>query len=252
MAKKTLLKIVQDILSDMDADNVNSIDDTIESQQVAQIVESTYYEMLGNRNWPHLGKVIQLDSLSDLAKPNYLKLPDNLKELSFFKYEKQKQDETKIVLHDVIYKEPDSFLRFVSARNSDNDNVQVVNDFGGTKLLIFNDKAPSYWTSFDDTHLVTDSYDSAVESTLQSSKSQCQAYIIPSFTQSNSFIPDLPIDAFPALIEEAKSTAFFVLKQMVNTKAEQKASRQQRWLSRKSWRAKGGITYENYGRKAHR
>jgi hypothetical protein len=252
MTKRTVLQIVQDILSDMDSDEVNSIDDTIEAQQVAQIIETCYYEMLGNRNWPHLRKVIQLESSIDLAKPNYMKLPENLKELSFFKYETQKTDETKITLSDVLYKQPHDFLHYISHRNSDNDNIIVVTDFGGSKLLVQNDKAPNYWTSFDDTYIVTDSYDAAVDDTLKTDKSQALAYIIPEFERINEFVPDLPIDAFPALIEEAKSTAFFVLKQMANTKAEQKAARQQRWLSRKSWRAEGGIKYEDYGRKGRR
>jgi len=42
MAKMTVLEIVQDILNDIDGDEVNSIDDTLESEQVAQIVKSTY------------------------------------------------------------------------------------------------------------------------------------------------------------------------------------------------------------------
>jgi len=52
--KLTLLEIVQDIMNDMDGDEVNAISDTIESQQVAQIVKTTYLEMMANRNWPHL------------------------------------------------------------------------------------------------------------------------------------------------------------------------------------------------------
>lgn len=250
--KKTLLEIVQDILNDMDSDEVNSIDDTVESQQTAQIVKTCYYEMLANRNWPHMRKIVQLDGLSNLDKPNYLKLPDNLKELSFFKYEKQKLDETKTILQDVIYKEPEDFLYFISSRNSDNSNVDTVIDFSGSKLLILNNVAPQYWTSFDDVYVVTDSYNSEVDDTLQKSKSQCVAYIVPSWTNEDTFIPDLPIDAFPALIEEAKSTAFVSLKQMANQKAEQKAARQNRWLSRKSWRAHGGIVYPDYGRKGRR
>ncbi len=250
--KKTLLQIVQDTLNEMDSDTVNDIDDTVESQQVAQIAQGCYYEMLGNRNWPHTRKILQLEASGDLDKPNYMKLPENLKELVFFKYETQKVDETKIVLTDVKYKHPDEFLEYISSRNSDNDNVQVVEDFQGPKLLIFNDTAPQYYTSFDDTYLVTDAYDSAVDDTLKQAKSQIVAYIIPTWTQSNSFVPDLPIDAFPAFIEEVKSTAFFTIKQMVNQKAEQKTTRQNRWLSRKSWRAHGGVRYEDYGRKSRR
>lgn len=42
MAKRTLLDIVQEILNDMDSDEVTSINDTIESLQVANIVRSCY------------------------------------------------------------------------------------------------------------------------------------------------------------------------------------------------------------------
>ena len=250
--KKTLLKIVQAVLNDLDSDAVNSIGDTVESQQVAQIVQDCFYEMMGNRNWPHTRKILQLDASGDTTKPNYLKLPENLKEMVFFRYEKQKASDTKIVVEDVRYLPPDEFLSFISGRNSDNNNVQVVEDFSGPKLLIFNDKAPEYYTSFDDTYLVTDSFDSDVDTTLQKSKSQAVAYVVPTWIESDEFIPDLPIDAFPALIEESKSTASIVLKQVANQKAEQKANRQNRWLSRKSWRANGDIRYPNYGRKGRR
>jgi hypothetical protein len=250
MAKMTLLEIVQDILNDLDSDKVNSIDDTVESDQITQIVKTCYFEIMGNRNWPHLKKLTQIDALSDLTKPNYLKLPDNLKELVTFRYEVQKVSETKIDLREIKFKENESFLRYISQRNSDNDNVVEVEDFSGTKLLVLNDQAPSYWTSFDDTYIVTDAYDSTVDDTLKKSKSQCIAYFMPTWTASDSFVPDLPVDAFPLLLAESKSTAFFVLKQMTNQKAEQKAGRQNRWLSRKAWRAEGSIRYPDYGRKS--
>ena len=42
MAKMTVLEMVQDILNDMDSDEVNSINDTIEAQQVANTVRTVY------------------------------------------------------------------------------------------------------------------------------------------------------------------------------------------------------------------
>ena len=36
----TLLDMVQDVLNDLDSDEVNDIDDTIEAQQIAQIIKS--------------------------------------------------------------------------------------------------------------------------------------------------------------------------------------------------------------------
>lgn len=250
--KMTLLDMVQDILSEMDSDEVNTIDDTIESVQVAQTIKTCYFEMIGNRNWPHLKKLITLDNLSDVNRPNYLECPENVKEMLFFKYDKRKATETKHNYLEVFWKDPDSFLRYTNSRNSDNTNVLEVTDFNGVKLLILNDVAPTYWTSFDDVHIVTDSFDNIVEATLQGSKTQCSAYVNPIWVHDNDAIPDLPIDAFPALLAEAKSTCFFNIKQMANQKAEQKASRQQRWLSRKAWKVKGGVDYPDYGRKVRR
>ncbi len=248
----TLLELVKDILNDMDSDDINSIDDTVESQQVAQIVKTCYYEIIGNRNWPHLRKLVQLDSSGDLNKPNYLRLPEGTKELVFLKYDRFTTQNPKSQLWELKYKEPDSFLRMISSRDDTLSTVQTVLDFSGTKLLINSNYPPTYWTSFDDDYIITDSYDFSVESALQKSKTQCLAYIDPSWSTTDEFVPDLPSEAFPALLEEAKSTAFLALKQMANQKAEQKAGRQQRWLSRKAWRAKGGIQYENYGRQSRK
>jgi len=249
--KKTLLEIVQYILNDLDSDSVNSISDTAESEQVASIVRSSYEKLIANRNWPHLRKLFQLEHVGDLTKPNYLRAPEGLKELTFFKYECQKQD-GKLLQQDVIYMYPDEFLRYISSRNQNNVNVSTVVDFGGSKLLISNDHSPRYWTTFDDEYIVTDSYDSAVDDVLQKSKTQCVGYIHPTWVHNDTFIPNLPVEAFPALINEALSAASLRLKQLPDQKAEQDAQRQQRWLARKAWRLEGGIRYENYGRKGRK
>jgi hypothetical protein len=74
------------------------------------------------------------------------------------------------------------------------------------------------------------------------------AYIMPSWLPSDDFIPDLPDEAFTALIEEAKSRASLKLRQVADQKSEQESRRQQRWLARKSRRVSNGIIYPNYGR----
>lgn len=250
--KMTLLSMVQDILNDMDSDEVGSINDTVESQQVAQIVKTCYYELIGNRNWPHLRNLIQLESVADVNKPNYLRIPENVKELESFMYDMRKSGEARLTYKDVKWKEPDDFMRLVLSRNSTDTNVKTVTDFSGAKLLIINDCPPTYWTSFDDTNIICDSYDAGIDSTLQQTKTNCVAYVSPTWTHTDAAVPNLPVEAFPALLEEAKSTAFVALKQTGNQKAEQKAGRQNRWLSRKAWRAHGGIPYENYGRKGRR
>lgn len=249
--KMSLLDMVQDILSDMSSDEVNSIDDTTEALQVAQIIKSCYFEMISNRNWPHLKKLIQLEHAGELSRPNYLKLPENLQELSNFKY--LKTSETGTTLYkDVIFKHPDEFLDIVNNRPSTNPNVIQITDPSGNLLNIFNNVDPTYWTTFDDEYLITDSYNRTYDDTLQKTKTQCMAVIQPEWSRSDDFIPNLPVDAFAGFLEECRSTCFLRLKQMPDNKAEQKAARQQRWLSRKAWRAHGGVRYEDYGRKGRK
>jgi len=249
MAKKTLLEIVQETLSDMVSDEVNDIDDTVESQTVASIVRSVFESMVVNRNWPHTKNLVQLESLSDITKPTYFKMPERLKELVSISYDVRKNSTDSVLYREIRYKDPENFLRYLANRDANRDNVVTIEDFSGVKLLVFNDKAPEFWTSFDDSHIVFDAYNSSVDTTLKKSKTACTAYIIPLFERSNEAVPNLPAEAFPALIAEVKSTAFYDLKQMANEKEEKRSILQQRWLSRKAWRAHGGVDYPNYGRK---
>ncbi len=246
--KLTLLEIVQDILNDMDGDVVNAIADTIEAQQVAQIVKTTYLEMMANRNWPHLHTGFALESGLDTAYPTSLTLPENIKELKWVKYNKRTSTDTKDKYEKVDYLQPEDFFNICANRDSSASNVQIV-ILSGVSLNVRNDQAPQYWTTFDDNTIVMDSFDSDVDTVLQESKNACWGVKTPTWSHLDDAYPDLPAEAFPALLEEAKSTAFYALRQTANEKAEQKAVRQNRWLSRKAWRAKGGIRLPNYGRK---
>jgi hypothetical protein len=178
-----------------------------------------------------------------------MKVPDEAKELCFINYDAAKVTDTKKKYTNIEYLQPDHFLHKTNQEDSSSDNVITVVDTGGIDLLIRKDRAPTYYTSFDDENLVFDAYDSEVDSSLQASKIQSQAYVVPEWTSSDTFIPDLPDDAFTALVEEAKSRAMFRLKQMVDNKAEQEAARQNAWLARKARRVAGGIQYPSYGRR---
>ncbi len=250
MAKLTLLEIVQDILNDMDGDEVDTILETIESAQVAQIVKTTYFELMANRNWPHLKSGFMLTDLSSDSTPTVFLIPELVKEMEWFRYNCRSSTDTRDKWRDMVYKEPKDFVGMVNDVESSASDVYITTEPSGLKLNIRTDKAPQYWTSFDDEYIICDSYDSVVDSLcLQGTKTSCYGVKSPIWSHTDGAVPDLPEEAFPILVEEAKSTAFYVLRQVANEKAEQKATRQQRWLSRKAWRAKGGVRYPNYGRK---
>ena len=249
MAKMTLLDMVQDILSDMDDDEVNDISDTPSSLQVAQIIRSSFYDILDSKtSWPHLQTLMSLDSSADIEKPTHMRLPENIKELEFIKYNKRKLGDTKNLYQDLKYCYPDEFLERTNNYNTDESNVIQVTDYSGVNIAIKTDQAPTYWTSFDDNWIVCNSYDSAVDSTLQNEKTQCVATRSPAWVVSNTAVPDLPDEAFSRLLAEAKAACFIRLKQMSDPKAEQQAVRQRNAMSRRSWQAAGGIRMPNYGR----
>jgi hypothetical protein len=249
MAKLSLLDMVQDILNDLDSDEVNSIDDTVESLQVAQIVKSTYFAMMSNRNWPHLRKSIQLVPTTDLAQPTHMYLADDIKELIFINYDTRDTVSDRSKWKAMGWREPDEFLAITNSYNELNDNVDVINDDSGLDISIMNDRHPTIYTSFDDKTLIFNAYDSDRESNLQSTYVQSMAYIMPNWNAADSFIPDLPEEAFTALVEEAKSKASLKLRQVADQKADEESKRQQRWLARKARRIEGGVKYPNYGRR---
>jgi hypothetical protein len=250
MAKLTLLEIVNDIANDIDSDPVNSINGTVESVQIAQIVKTAYFELMANRNWPHLKRTIQLEASGDSARPTHMKLPELVKELVTLNYNKLISTElTRDRYEEIKYLETDLFLKKINTRNVTDANIIKVTDFGGAPLYVRTNAQPQWYTSFDDEYVVMDSYDVDIENTLQESNTQIVVYVEPSWSHTDSAIPDIPSEAFPLLVEEAKSTAFMVIKQTANIKAEQKAKRQNTWLSRKSWRVHGGVRYPDYGRK---
>lgn len=251
MATMTLLEMVQDILSEMDSDNVNSINDTIESLQVASIIKTTFYELIARRDWPHLNQLFRLDSVSDTNRPNYLKIPSGVQEVEFIQYNTRDSSDTRDKYRVIQYLYPDNFLHKQNQLNDSLSNVSQVTDTTGVVFSIYTDKEPTYWTSFDDEYIVFDSYDSGVDTTMQGSKTQCRGIKEPPWSPIDTFVPDLPPSAFSLLLEESKSVAFLTLKQVPNEKAEQRSKRQQRRLTRKAWRAKGGIRWPDYGRKGN-
>jgi hypothetical protein len=247
--KYSLLDIVVDVINDMDGDFISSINDTDEAAQVAQIVKTTYQAIMSNRNWPHTARVLNITPYADSDLPTHCSIEDDVKELISVYYDIRKNSGDRLDYKQIKYLDPDDFLRHTNQRNSLDVNSTVILDPSGVKLIISTNKAPEYYTSFDDTTIVFDSYDSDIDSTIQASKTQIRAYVIPPFELVDDFVPDLPDEAFILLIEEAKSKAMFKLHQTQDIKAEQESSRQNRWLSRKSWRAHEKDIYPyDYGR----
>lgn len=249
MAKMTLLEIVQDILSEMKSDNVNSISDTEEAGIVAGVVRNTYFEIVNNRLWPDQGSLFKLTASTDSDRPTHMRIEDDVADVDWVKYDVRRESSDPIKYRDIPYKSPSDFLDYVMQRDASKANVLTVIDYHGTPLLVLTDSEPTCWTSFDDKYIVFDAYNSEVDSTLQNSKTQVFGTKEAAFYLQDTFVPNLPAKAFPYLLAEAKSTCLLNIKEVFSQKTEQSATRQRSWLSRNKRRMAGGIKYPDYGRK---
>ena len=248
MPKLTLLDMVQDILSDMNSSPVNSVSDTTEALQVAQIIKTTFFEIVNSRLWPSHSKITPITTAADSENPTKFVVSETFMKLNWLKYNTSKVvGETEY--KDLTYLKPKEFLDIVSERNSSDETIKTVSINTSVNLLIKNDVMPTYWTSFDGESGYLDSYDSTVDSTIQQSKLIGEAIIEPSFTIADSFKPDLPSKAFPYLLAESKSTCFEKIKQAPSQKEEQRSRRQRTWLAREKRVVEQGVKYVSWGRK---
>lgn len=221
----TLLEVTQRVLDAMNHDNVNSISDTIESTQIAKEAKHVYYELMDRDDWPHLMKVINLEALGNTSKPNYMKIPTDVVRIDEIRYEITQSGDTNRTFDVIKYLSPSDFLERVLSRNSGDSDVTTVTNDDGVPMFILNDERPAYWTTFDDEYIVFDSYDSAVDTTMQASKSIAHVKEIPSWTHSDTFIPDLPDHMFSTFVAEVTAAAFQYWKQGTSPRDEARAAR---------------------------
>jgi len=226
--KYTLLELTQNILSRLDSDEVDSISDTTEATQVARVIRNTYFNILTRANLPEHKKLIQLTASGDNLKPVLMIRPSNVSRIEWIKYNVRGVTDLNDRYEYVIMLPLSQFLEMQDRLDTSSSDVgtMVIN---GITFAFTNDMKPTFCTIVEDVNVIFDSYDSAVETTLQTSKTKCNAYTLPTFALVDGTIPDLDDIQFPLLLNEATAVAFVDLKQQANPKAEQESRRQ--WIS---------------------
>lgn len=259
--KYTNLDYVQSILSSLGSDEVNSVSDTTESLQVLDVLKTTYFNIIARTDPAEHKQLVQLEPSLDPAVPVLMYIPDGVKSLTWLKYFNsnilpnntnnggfQHDLNTDIAGTSGTDNPPapgymyvtilpvKQFIDMTNSFNPENSDVEsftftnAENNYPGTYTFYYkNDKQPQFCTIVSNYFVVFDGYDATQDSTLQASKTMAYGDIIPMWKNTDDFIPNLDEEQVPLLLNEAKSLAFFELKQMIHTKAEQEAKRQ--WSS---------------------
>lgn len=235
MATQTLLDMVQEILSSMSSDEVNSIGDTTESMQVATIIKRKYFDIVSRAALPEHNQLIMLTPSNDTTMPTLMYVPDEVNRIDYIKY----RDDSVVGQSDYKYVTilpNQQFIEMIGSFDPSGTNVDSfvftddANGFPGEFVLYYNfDRQPGFCTVIGNKYIIFDSYDRTLDDTLQASKTMCFGQVAPIFRMEDTFVPRLDDKQFPLLLNEAKALAFFELKQMPHAKAEQEIKRQ--WSS---------------------
>lgn len=217
----TLLELTQNILSAMDSDEVNSISDTVESMQVAEVIKETYLYITNGIDIPARNGLIQLDGLADPDRPNVMRCPTSAEDIQWIKYNSE----------DVTYMTPLDFVNWTNMRANDDAATQY------NQIWVLTDRDPRYYTSFDDLELVFDAVNLDEDSTLHQSKTMCWGQKSTLWEMTDDFVPNLPPNLFPRLLAEAKATCFINFKQAANAKEEQRSRQELVRNQNERWRA---------------
>lgn len=207
----------------MDSDNVNSISDTIEATQVANLVHDVYFDMVSERDLGFNETLFQLTGSGDVNQPTKMQIPANISKVTVVRYDVVSVSGGVKQRKEIVYLDPRDFLELVDSRSDQASDNQEVVDTSGVLLNILNSVPPTYWTSFDDDYIVFDSFDNVVETTLQTSKTSCLGVKEPTLTIADATVPDLPQKYMSLLLAESKATSFAQLKGAIDPKSEQQA-----------------------------
>jgi hypothetical protein len=359
MATQNLLNIVQNILASMSSDEVNSIGDTVESLQVAQIVQNKYYDIVARGDLTLDEQLYQLVPPDTLTIPVVMQLPQGCSRIDWLQYfDTNPLDNTQIdqfgaYSHDlnldlisrVIWTTtsassvaipptgsgvvtfvvtsstlPITIGQLAQANSGSNAIIGTVAQYVGTTLVLNvtsvigtgtfnswiitsvnvpnappgykyvtivpndyflditnrfditqpfvfqytfnqggnnfhfrarNDVQASICTVLSNRYVIFDALDASQDSTLQASKTLCYGQLVPPFVLEDNFVPQLDDHQFPLLLNEAKSLAFYELKQMPHTKADQEIQRQWAVTQARKSKANKPSYYDqlaNYGR----
>ncbi len=219
--KETLIEIVQDILSDSDSDAVNSITATVESDQCARVVRTIFNQIIDGSDITYPKRIKELDATS-IATPNIMTRPDGMYDIEWMKYNVKNATTDPNRYRTVRYMDPSDFVYLTASRASDDTTVDNITLSSGYELLVRNDIAPTYWTFLQgEDDIIFDSYDSALETNLQASKSLVYGRTKPTLALTDLAVPELPDHLFNALKSQSRALFFDLYKDGVTRKVDE-------------------------------
>lgn len=223
MATKTVLQYVQSCLSTMDSDEVDAINDTAESMQVANLLSDVYFELLNRQEWEFLKGPVTLTAAGDITQPTRFNVPAGLRHLHNLWYNVSTSGG--VERRELTFMEPADFLNVLGSGLAATGKTLVTLP-SQIQFYVRNDRMPSFWTTFDDQSVWCDAFRTATETSLVSSKVSALGVTIPAFSVTDTFVPTLPENTVPLLQASLNAAAHLYFKQQASAPDEVRVRRQ--------------------------
>lgn len=252
-SRRTLLDIVQGILSRTDGDSVSTVGETVESLKVANLVKDVYYELLDYIKPENITQNTQLFPTS-ASTPTVMIIPDNVVNIIWLKYNIAEDIADPLEYREMHYRDPFLFMQTQAMLDEDQSNVLRYTDPTGAlnPVNCLTDRDPSCYTIINNKHVIFDAYDSLKDAFLQQHKSFIMAKVLPVWSMTDDFIPELDEQFRSLFYEECVSAASYDLFKEVNQKAEQKSRRQLNAIQNERFKSEAmkKDKYHGYGRRS--
>lgn len=244
---KTILTLVQKIADATDSDEIDELDETIESIKIAGILEDTYEEVINRRQWEFIkDRLLPLEARQGSDPINLLRIPENVSRIDDLKF----YGSTSTKPNTLTYLKPLDFINFTMQRNPELDIVDSIPNADGIVLFIANDIPPVHYTSFSETTVTFDAYETIRGNGNLVADSVILAHVLPTvdFTDPTATLP-IPKRMETLILNEAIATANYRLRQTRDPRSERIANRQHKQLKQLEPKTQNDRAVRRYGRR---
>lgn len=194
----TLLDAVKEYLDAVDGFSIDSIFETDEAQRAARIARRVFFRLFSSvDNLQSTGEFTVLQTAATLPRPVYAKIPSQVQRIQSSRIEyKNGTGYTP-----VRYISPEEFMELTRGRSSTAQGAQTVEDMNQAEFVIFNNRPPQWFTCFDGVHVVFDSFDNTVSSTIVAAHARVYATAEPDFLLNDDFVIPVPTHLVPVFLD---------------------------------------------------
>lgn len=224
----TLLKMAQMIASSMDSDEIQDIDDSVESRQIVDLIEQTYNDIISTIDFPDQFDLFALEPSLDVTRPTVMHIPSRIARVEWLQYDHSTPGGTDRLWRYVIPMSRGQFLNRMNTLDENRPEVYRYDYLVDTETFDIrglNNVHPTYYTTVDNRTLLFDNYLASDDITLVANRTMGYGQVINHFVRQNDWVATLEPRQFTLWFNEAKALCFAELKQIQNQKAERNARR---------------------------